>query len=90
MKPINESTVKIKNLIGIIDQPTYEDLLFEIASFLSKESSAEGEFRLKDASFKTRVRLSADLNEDILKLVEMGYVEKTKSSSYKVIKHPWE
>ena len=89
MKPINTASVKIKNLIGIINEPEYEDLLFEIVQFLTKEGSVDGEFKIRDASFKTRVRLSADLEEDVLKLVELGYVEKTKAS-FKIIKHPWE
>lgn len=90
MKPINEKIVKIKNLLGIIDNPTYEDLLFEIVSFLNDEKRYDGEFRVRDAALKTRVRISSDLSEDIEKLVSLGYVEKLKYTSYKVIKHNWE
>ena len=90
MKPINEKNVKIKNLIGIIDNPTHEDLLFEIVSFLNDEKNYEGEFKVRDAALKTRVRITSDLNDDIDKLVSLGYVEKLKYTSYKIIKHNWE
>ena len=90
MKPINEKNVKIKNLIGIIDDPIYEDLLFEIVSFLNDEKNYEGEFKTRDVALKTRVRITSDLNDDIDKLVSLGYVEKLKYTSYKVIKHNWE
>ena len=90
MKPINEKNVKIKNLIGIIDNPTYDDLLFEIVNFLNDEKQFDGEFKVRDVSFKTRVRISSNLNEDIDKLVELGYVEKLKYTNYKVINHLWE
>lgn len=90
MKPINEKIVKIKNLLGIIDNPTYEDLLFEIVSFLNDEKRYDGEFRVRDVALKTRVRISSDLAEDIDKLAQLGYVEKLKYTSYKIIKHNWE
>ena len=90
MKPINEKNVKIKNLIGIIDDPIYEDLLFEIVSFLNDEKTYDEEFRVRDVALKTRVRITSDLNDDIDKLVSLGYVEKLKYTSYKIIKHNWE
>jgi len=90
MKPINEKIVKIKNLIGIIDYPTYEDFLFEIVNFLNDEKRYDGEFKTRDVYFKTRIRMSSDLTNDIDKLVELGYVEKLKYTSYKIIKHNWE
>jgi len=90
MKPINEKIVKIKNLIGIIDSPTYEDLLFEIVSFLNDEKTYDGEFKIRDVALKTRVRITSDLNNDINKLIELGYVEKLKYTSYKIVKHNWE
>ena len=90
MLPIVTKKTKIKNLIGIINDPIYEDLLFEIAQFLTNENRFDGEFKTREVSLKTRVRISAELNDDIDKLVEMGYVEKLKYSSYKLIKHLWE
>jgi len=90
MLPIDEFNVKIKNLIGIINNPTYEDLLFEIVNFLNDEKRYDGEFKLKDVALKTRVRISSELSDDVDKLVELGYLEKLKYSSYRVIKHLWE
>jgi dUTPase len=90
MKPINEKIVKIKNLIGIIDNPTYEDLLFEIVNFMNDEKRYDGEFKIRDVAFKTRVRISSDLSDDIDKLVSLGYIEKLKYTSYRVLKHLWE
>ena len=90
MLPIDIKKSKIKNLISIVDNPTYEDLLFEIAQFLSNENRLDGEFKTREVSLKTRTRMTAELNNDIDKLVKMGYVEKLKYSSYKLIKHLWE
>lgn len=90
MLSVNIKKAKIKNLIGIINNPTYEDLLFEIAQFLTQENRLDGEFKTREVSLKTRVRISAELNDDIDKLVELGYAEKLKYSSYKLIKHLWE
>ena len=90
MLPIDIKKAKIKNLIGIIDNPTHEDLLFEIAHFLSNENRLDGEFKVREVSLKTKVRIAAELNDDIDKLSELGYVEKLKYSNYKLIKHLWE
>ena len=90
MLPIIIKKAKIKNLIGIINNPTYEDLLFEIAQFLTQENRLDGEFKTREVSLKTRVRISTELDDDINKLVELGYAEKLKYSSYKLIKHLWE
>jgi hypothetical protein len=90
MKPINIKNVKIKNLIGIIDNPTYEDLLFEIINFLNDERNYEGEFKTRDAWLKTRVRINSEISDDLDELVKLGYLEKLKYSSYRVIKHLWE
>lgn len=89
MKPINKKNVKIKNLIGIIENPTHEDLLYEIVSFLDNEKQYGGDFKLHDISLKTRVRISPELIDDINELIMRGYVEKIKSN-YRVIKHLWE
>lgn len=93
MKPINENAVKIKNLIGILENPTLEDLLYEIVSFLDNERRYDGEtaqFKTHEAFLKTRVRMSSLLSDDLDKLVEMGYLEKLKYSFYRVNKHLWE
>ena len=90
MKPLDEKNVKIKNLIGILDNPTPEDLLFEIVSFLDSERRYDGEFKGHDAYLKTRVRLSSSLAEDLNELARLGYIEKMKYSNYKVLKHLWE
>ena len=90
MKPINEKVVKIKNLIGIIDNPTLEDLLYEIVSFLDSERRYDGEFKIRDVFLKTRVRITSDLYDDVDKLCDMGYIEKLKYSNYRVTKHLWE
>jgi len=90
MKPIKRKNVRMKNLIGIIDEPTHEDLLFEIADFLDKQGRYDGEFKVREVSFLTRVRIGSELTEDINQLVKMGYVEKLKYTSYKLLKHLWE
>jgi hypothetical protein len=90
MKPINPNVVKIKNLIGIIENPTLIDLLFEIVSFLDSERRYDDEFKTHEAFLKTRVRLSSLLSDDLDELVKLGYLEKGKYSSYKVSKHLWE
>ena len=90
MKPINYNIVKIKNLIGIIENPVIEDLLFEIVSFLDNEKNYEGEFKTRDVYFKTRVRLSSEFRDDIDELVKLGYIEKIRHANYKVIRHLWE
>lgn len=90
MKPIDKKNVKIKNLIGIIDNPTYEDLLFEIVNFLNDEGQYNGEFKTRDVFLKTRIRFHSDISDDMDELVKLGYLEKLKYSSYRVIKHLWE
>jgi len=90
MRPINIKNVKIKNLIGLIEKPTYEDLLFEIVNFLNDEKRYDGEFKTRDVFLKTRIRIKNDIIDDLDKLVDLGYLEKLKYSSYKVIKHLWE
>lgn len=90
MKPIKKKIVKMKNLIGIIDDPTPEDLLFEIVQFLDNSKRYDGEFKMREVSMYTRVRVGNELQDDINKLIEMGYLEKLKYTSYKVLKHLWE
>jgi len=90
MKPINKESVSLKHLISIIPEPKPEDLLYEIVNFLDNERRLDGEFKMREVSLKTRVRISNDVTDDVDKLVELGYVEKLKYSSYTVIKHLWE
>ena len=44
MRGISKNKAKIKNLIGIIENPIPEDLLFEIVSFLEKENRLDEHF----------------------------------------------
>jgi hypothetical protein len=90
MKPINKKNVKMKNLIGIIDDPIYEDLLFEIVQYLDNTKRYDGEFLKREVALFTRVRINSDLLDDLAKLEKMGYIEKLKYTSYKVLKHLWE
>lgn len=90
MKPVQKQNVKMKNLIGIINEPTYEDLLFEIVYFLDNSKRYDGEFKVREVSLFTRVRIGTELQEDIDQLEKLGYIEKLKYTSYKVNKHKWE
>lgn len=90
MEPINKNKVKLKNLIGIIPEPTIEDLLFEIAYFLDNSKRYDGEFKSREVSLYTRVRISDNVMDDLDKLEEMGYITKLKYSSYQLNKHNWE
>lgn len=89
MKGISKKKIKIKNLIGIIDNPTYEDLLFEIVSFLEKENRLEDEFIKYEVNLKTRCRIRENLELDLKKLQEMGFIEHKGWTKYKLLKHPW-
>ena len=90
MKRISKKKIKIKNLIGIVDNPTHEDLLFEIVSFLEKENRLEDEFIKHEVDLKTRCRIEEDLELDLKKLQEMGFIEHKGWTKYKLIKHPWQ
>jgi hypothetical protein len=87
MKKINKSKIKIKNLIGIVENPVHEDLLFEIVSFLEDEGKVE--FNKGDVSLKTRCRIGETLDEDLKSLVDLGYIEHQGWTKYKLLKHPW-
>jgi hypothetical protein len=89
MKGINKNKIKIKNLIGIVDNPTQEDLLFEIVSFLEKENRLEDEFIKQEISLKTRCRIEEDLDSDLKKLQDLGYIEHRGWTKWKLLKHPW-
>jgi phosphopantetheinyl transferase (holo-ACP synthase) len=90
MKPINKDIVKIKNLLNIVDNPTHEDLLYEIVNFLDSEKRFDGIFNIKEASLKTRCRITSDFTEDINQLEQKEYVKKLKYTQYVVEKHLWE
>jgi hypothetical protein len=90
MNKINYENVQIKNLIGIIENPTIEDLLFEIVNFLSDENRTDGIFNVKEASLKSRVRINEDFFEDINLLESKEYIKKLNYTKYQVIKHLWE
>ena len=90
MKPIKKKNVKMKNLIGIIDNPTHEDLLFEIVQFLDNTKRYDGEFLKREVSLFTRVRVKKDVVDDLEELIKLGYIEKLKYTSYRIIKHLWE
>jgi len=90
MKPIDIKKVKIKNLLGLIDVPTYEDILFQIVNFMNDENRLDGEFKSKDAYYKTNLRINSEMTDDLDELVKLGYLEKNKNSSYRIIKHLWE
>lgn len=90
MKPIKQKNVKMKNLIGIIDDPTHEDLLFEIVQFLDNTKRYDGEFLKREVSLFTRVRVKKDVVDDLEELIKLGYIEKLKYTSYRIIKHLWE
>jgi hypothetical protein len=89
MEKIDRSKLKIKNLIGIIDNPTHEDLLFEIVEFLENERRFDGEFIKQEVKDKTRCRIEQDVEDDLQVLCDLGYIEKGKWTKYIVKKHPW-
>ena len=90
MKPLDKEKVKIRNLIGILEEPTIEDLLFEIVLFLDNDTRYESSFKASEAFQRTSVRINSSLSKDLDHLVELGYLEKNKGSLYKVVKHLWE
>lgn len=90
MKPIKLEDVKMKNLMGIVSDPEYTDLLFEIVNFLDISNRHDGKFKMREVSLHTRVRKNKDLADDLNELIKLGYIEKTKYTEYKVIKHKWE
>jgi hypothetical protein len=79
MLPIIIKKAKIKNLIGIIDNPTYEDLLFEIAQFLTQENRLDGEFKTREVSLKTRKFFTQNEFNNYLLFI-MSYLEDKDNS----------
>ncbi|MFW6281455.1 MAG: hypothetical protein ACOC1O_01500 [bacterium] len=90
LKPINKQNVKIRNLLGLNNDPTYEDLLFEIVQFLENEGRYDGKFKKSEVSQKTKCRISTELLDDLKQLENKGYIEHIKYTWFKILKHPWE
>ena len=90
MEFINNKKVKFKNLLNIVLNPTYEDLLYEIVNYLTIGNKSDGIFNLKEANNNTKYRIGLSLEEDLKVLEDMGYIKKLKYSQYQVIKHLWE
>jgi len=90
MKGINRKKIKIKNLLGIVEEPTHEDLLFEIVNFLEKESRLEDDFIKYEVNLKTRCRISENLEDDLAKLHDLCYIEHRGWTKYHLLKHPWQ
>jgi len=87
MNKIDKNQIKIKNLLGIIDNPTHDDLLFEIAAFLEDED--KDEFKKWDVAMKTRSRIGSSLEEDLNVLVEKGYLEHQGWTKFRLVNHLW-
>jgi hypothetical protein len=90
IKKINKDKVKIKNLLGIIEDPVIEDLLFEIVFFLDKEDRLDKLFTTKEITLKTKIRISDTLQLDLNNLVDKGYIQQHSKTKFKLIKHLWE
>ncbi len=91
MKKLDRNKIKIKNLIGIVDNPTEEDLLFEIVDFLESEGRSDGMFKKSEVSLKTRCRINQDVISDLETLCDLGYIKNNKNKyAYVVLRHPWE
>lgn len=84
---MNKNIVPLKYRIGFTKhQQTIYDLLYELTSFLESEKKEEfNEWELKN---KTKSRVGS-LEENVDKLIEEGYIEKTKYTKYKLIKNKW-
>ena len=90
MKGINKRKIKIKNLLGMVNEPTLEDLLFEIVSFLEKETRLDDDFTKHEVNLKSRCRISEDLDKDLKSLQEQGWIEHKGWTKYHLLKHPWQ
>ena len=89
MRKIAKNKAKIKNLIGIIEEPTKEDLLFEIVSFLEKEDRLDDEFTKFEVTLKTRCRLTENVEDDLKILISAGFIEHKGWTKYRVLDHLW-
>ena len=89
IKPINKDKVKIKNLLGIIEDPTLTDLLFEITNFLDSENRFNETFTKTEVNLKTKYRINSNLTKDLKELVSEGYLSMAGKAKYKLIKNLW-
>lgn len=85
---LNMNKVPLRYILGKF-LGTPEELLFEICKFIQKEERSDLEFNLADINFKTKVRLSDNIENDLEKLIELGYIEKLKYTKYKLLKTLW-
>ncbi|MEG1141611.1 MAG: hypothetical protein RSE41_04050 [Clostridia bacterium] len=90
MITINKNNVKLKNLLGLVDNPNKYDLLYEIINFLNEENRLDGIFTLRDVSLKTKIRITDDVEKDLKLLIEEQYIKQIKKTTFEVIKHKWE
>lgn len=88
------------NLINIDNTPlryllgqflgTPEELLWEICRFLQNENRSDLEFNLADVNFKTKSRISDNIEKDLETLISLGYIEKLKYTKFKLLKTLWD
>lgn len=87
-KIIDIDKVPLRYLIGKF-LGTPEELLYEICKIIQNEKRENLQFNLADVNFKTKVRLSDNIEEDLEKLINLGYIEKLKYTKYKVKQSLW-
>ena len=88
MITIDKNKLPLKYLIDFtIINPSIEDLLYEIVTIIIDKN--ENSINSWELSNKTKTRINEKLDDDIILLIEKGYLEKDKYTKYKVINHPW-
>lgn len=90
MEYIDINKVKFKNLLNLVLEPSYEDLLYELVSYLISENRMDGIFNFKEANNNTKYRISESLENDLKELEAKGFIKKLKYSQYQIIKHLWQ
>lgn len=93
MEKLNRDVVPLKNVLGLVTDPSILDLLYEIVDFLDIEGRLDGVFTTKEVLAKTKVRVNEFVEDDIELLVSEGYISKAKGKSngkYVLEKHPWD
>lgn len=88
MLKIDKNKVQIKYRIGFTKTaPSKYDLLYELAELLEQENKEEfNDWELKN---KTKSR-TGSLEENLKALVDEGFIEPTKYTKYKLVKHLWQ